>query len=409
MRLYRYIGPERLLAQVVPGGVAPLTSVAALAGWLVAHPEAWREPSTFVVDASGWLRLAPRRSEHVVCAGGEPVLAAGELQLGRASGGRAAIAWASNQSTGYAPEPTSFASLAVAAARVSMEHPDGYEPAFDFRRCERCGQLNLIKDDDWSCAACGAELPRGWNLTLLQEHHLAGDRRHHPGRRLEREPTLVVDPLRGGLVLAPAHAAPEGGVGGAQVGQERSEPGSYEGREAAVEGDEHAGEEVLAVGGGGDRVGEAGGSRGHVRRQRGGQQIDAKTGHHGLGAVASQRRLDQHAGELASVEQEVVRPLEPQATGGHHRSERVVEREADNQRERRQLRGGDGGPEQHGREQGGAGRSDPRSALASAPGGLFVGDGDEALGGAPGGGLADDVLGRGSRGEVGRWGRATAS
>lgn len=34
------------------------------------------ESFTFVVDASGNLRLAPRRSEHVVCAGGGRVLPA---------------------------------------------------------------------------------------------------------------------------------------------------------------------------------------------------------------------------------------------------------------------------------------------------------------------------------------------
>lgn len=160
MRLYRYIGPARLLAQVVHGGAAPLTSPAALAAWLAAHPDDRREPLTFVVDADGWLRLAPRRSEHVACAGGQPVLAAGELQLER--GPR--VAWASNQSTGYAPEPSSFAALAEAVRRVGMEVPDGYQPCFDFRRCEGCSQLNLIKDGDWDCAACGGRLPEGWNL-----------------------------------------------------------------------------------------------------------------------------------------------------------------------------------------------------------------------------------------------------
>lgn len=164
MKLYRYIGPAHLRAQVSPGGEAPLTTAAELGAWLREHPDAWREPVTFVVDAAGRLRLAPRRSEHVVCAGGEPVRAAGELQLARGRGGRPQVAWASNQSTGYGPEPASFAALREAVERLDMEIPDGYEPAFDFRRCEACHQLALIKDDDWSCAACGEALPRAWNL-----------------------------------------------------------------------------------------------------------------------------------------------------------------------------------------------------------------------------------------------------
>jgi hypothetical protein len=33
---------------------------------------------TFAIDAKGSLRVADRRSEHVACAGGGPVLSAGE-------------------------------------------------------------------------------------------------------------------------------------------------------------------------------------------------------------------------------------------------------------------------------------------------------------------------------------------
>jgi uncharacterized Zn finger protein (UPF0148 family) len=33
-----------------------------------------------------------------------------------------------------------------------------------FRRCGACGERNLVKDGDFACAICGAELPRTWNF-----------------------------------------------------------------------------------------------------------------------------------------------------------------------------------------------------------------------------------------------------
>jgi hypothetical protein len=44
--------------------------VADFGGWIVEQPAAeLAEPFTFVVGMDGVLRLAPRRSEHVSCAG----------------------------------------------------------------------------------------------------------------------------------------------------------------------------------------------------------------------------------------------------------------------------------------------------------------------------------------------------
>ena len=98
------------------------------------------------------------------CAGGEPVLAAGELQLERGARGRVQARWASNQSTGYCPEPRSIEALREALRRVGVEPPGSYEPAFEFRFCESCGQINLIKEQEFSCGACGADLPPLWNF-----------------------------------------------------------------------------------------------------------------------------------------------------------------------------------------------------------------------------------------------------
>lgn len=96
MRGYPYVGPASILAAGgAPGRV--LRSAEELDGW----PGA--EPFTYVVDMSGTLRLAPRRSEHVACAGGEPVLGAGEILFSRTADGGWAVESVSNQSTGYCP------------------------------------------------------------------------------------------------------------------------------------------------------------------------------------------------------------------------------------------------------------------------------------------------------------------
>jgi hypothetical protein len=69
------------------------------------------EPFTFVVDIDGRLRLAPRRSEHVALAGGQPVLAAGEMTFAPAGSG-----W-------------------------------------------------RVRENDYTCALCGSALPATWNFT----------------------------------------------------------------------------------------------------------------------------------------------------------------------------------------------------------------------------------------------------
>jgi hypothetical protein len=74
------------------------------------------EPFTFVVRGDGVLRLAPRRSEHVACGGGEPVPSAGEISF-REDAGRGAVREVSNQSTGYCPDVDSWPAVAGALDR----------------------------------------------------------------------------------------------------------------------------------------------------------------------------------------------------------------------------------------------------------------------------------------------------
>ncbi|MEU4510436.1 hypothetical protein AB0G05_13125 [Nonomuraea wenchangensis] len=85
---YRYVGPAELKAVVRPGsGGCRIGSAADFDGWVAERSAAeLAEPFTFVVGTDGVLLLAPRRSEHVACAGGRPVLSAGEISFVREAG-----------------------------------------------------------------------------------------------------------------------------------------------------------------------------------------------------------------------------------------------------------------------------------------------------------------------------------
>ncbi|XVQ09198.1 hypothetical protein ACQP1W_42760 [Spirillospora sp. CA-255316] len=163
---YAYAGPSGIRARVRPGeGGAPIRSLGDLRAWLGGRePDERGEPFTYVVDLGGTLRLAPRRSEHVACAGGGPVLAAGEITFdasGPDGAATAAVVVAvSNQSTGYLPGVESWPQVAAALDAAGLRRrPDGFTHPFTFRRCGACGELNLVKDDHYVCALCDADLP----------------------------------------------------------------------------------------------------------------------------------------------------------------------------------------------------------------------------------------------------------
>ncbi|MFG2993784.1 hypothetical protein ACGFZK_31610 [Streptomyces sp. NPDC048257] len=164
-RSYRYVGPAELRALVRPGAEGRgIRSAADFEDWASALGAAEpSEPFTFVVDAAGALRLAPRRSEHVVCAGGDPVLSAGEIALGRESG-RWVVRAVSNQSTGYCPDAGSWPAVADALDAAGIGHPAGFTHEVVFRRCPACGQLNIVREADFFCVFCDGPLPPQWNV-----------------------------------------------------------------------------------------------------------------------------------------------------------------------------------------------------------------------------------------------------
>ena len=129
-RSFRYVGPPEIAvgAERAPGGLAlragddVASAVRALGGDGVV---------TYVVDDEGTLRVADRGSEHVACARGGPVLAAGELML---DARRRSVVWATNLSTGFCPSTSCFAALSDALARAAIPGPDSFEHAFEMRR-----------------------------------------------------------------------------------------------------------------------------------------------------------------------------------------------------------------------------------------------------------------------------------
>jgi hypothetical protein len=169
LRTYRYVGPKQIAERVraAPVGecvespddvlrwVRQTNQAADTSGCVVA---------TFVIDKTEKLRVADRRSEHVACAGGRDVLSAGEIAFTVAGGG-VLVSWVTNQSTGYCPDPESWPAVHAALERAGLAAPEGFDPAFVFRRCLRCAAINVVKGGDFECDVCAAALPIEWNCT----------------------------------------------------------------------------------------------------------------------------------------------------------------------------------------------------------------------------------------------------
>jgi hypothetical protein len=173
MKIYHYVGPPDLAGMVR----------AEYRGHAIADPSdfsAWRdsrsqaelqEPHTFTIDTNITLRLAPRQIEHIVCAGGNAVLCAGEISF--SPEGYAAGAWGvreiSNQSTGYCPDVDSWQAVALALDKAGVPHPRGFTHPFIFRKCTNCGHRNIVKESHFFCAVCDTPLPPEWNFDSATE------------------------------------------------------------------------------------------------------------------------------------------------------------------------------------------------------------------------------------------------
>ena len=170
---YQYVGSERLRLAVA--GCPPGSRIASLQDiedWI---RKTGKEPNaagliaaTFVADLDGYLRVADRHYEHIACAGGMPVLSAGEIFFG--TGDRSIeVVEISNQSTGFCPEPKSWAAVAKAIERIPLPHPGKFTAEFIFRRCPNCAELNIVKNNLFLCAVCDTRLPAIWNCDRVSK------------------------------------------------------------------------------------------------------------------------------------------------------------------------------------------------------------------------------------------------
>lgn len=167
MKLYRYVRPKQIAdrAPSTPGGT-PIRSPDDVAGWIRISGQGLDAENcviaTFVVEEAGELLVADRRSEHVACAGRKQVRSAGEITF-RVTGKTIQVVAASNQSTGYCPEPESWPEVSAAIARAGLKPSDGFTLTCIFRLCPRCGINNLVKDAVFECGICGMALPAAYN------------------------------------------------------------------------------------------------------------------------------------------------------------------------------------------------------------------------------------------------------
>ncbi|MBK9449392.1 MAG: hypothetical protein IPN95_08240 [Bacteroidetes bacterium] len=163
---YSYVGPKDLLSLVKDENRGHrINDLNKLAVWMENNRqmiEYGRLTATFVINEDQELVIADRHSEHVACAGGKNVLAAGEITFSL-DGENIEVIGITNQSTGYCPKVDSWSIVHKVLDAMVIQHPDYFTYAFEFRRCDDCGNTNLVKDGDFTCAICEASLDEAWN------------------------------------------------------------------------------------------------------------------------------------------------------------------------------------------------------------------------------------------------------
>lgn len=171
-RVYHYVGNR---AWIPREGCFPkrtqITHACDVQRWMREHlHEADIEgciTSTFILDLHAQLYVSHRRTEHVACARCQPVLAAGEITF-LEDDAVCSIERVTNQSTGYCPDPSSWKALEPVLRAIGLSFPSYFTPAFDFRRCPKCLQLCMFKENEETCLVCDFPLPLSWNIDAFE-------------------------------------------------------------------------------------------------------------------------------------------------------------------------------------------------------------------------------------------------
>ncbi len=123
--------------------------------------------ATFVINEQAELLISDRHSEHVMCAGGQAVLSAGEITFSFEKE-KIVVSEISNQSTGYCPKPSSWEIVEIVLNKLEIEHPNAFTSAFEFRYCVVCETKNLVKEEVYECIVCGSDLDLEWNIHKMK-------------------------------------------------------------------------------------------------------------------------------------------------------------------------------------------------------------------------------------------------
>jgi len=162
--MYYYVGPDNIRERADGSQCGkPVTSLDNFIAVINDFGEEFEEEMgwmTYIIDLEGQLILSPRRMEHIVCSGGNPVLGAGEIKFDR----QGKVVELTNNSTGFCPDIKSWKEVADALDEAGLSHPDNFTSKMIFRLCPDCGERNIVKDSRFYCEICGAELPPEWNI-----------------------------------------------------------------------------------------------------------------------------------------------------------------------------------------------------------------------------------------------------
>jgi hypothetical protein len=61
-------------------------------------------------------------------------------------------------------DPDSWPAVSAALERAGVAQPADFTHKLLFRRCPACGQVNVVRDEEFVCAICSADLPAEWNI-----------------------------------------------------------------------------------------------------------------------------------------------------------------------------------------------------------------------------------------------------
>ncbi|MFI9584543.1 hypothetical protein ACIHCQ_22510 [Streptomyces sp. NPDC052236] len=159
------MGPAEIRAAVRPGSEGRLIrTLRDFEEWVSEQAlDELAEPFTYVIDTSEdlWLDRGAVSTSRALGAGGCLVRERSPSAVAATAG---AVSEVSNQSTGYCPDLGSWPAVADALDRVGLGRPDGFTYEVVFRRCVGCGEINVVREDDFVCVFCGGGLPASWNV-----------------------------------------------------------------------------------------------------------------------------------------------------------------------------------------------------------------------------------------------------